>query len=152
MAEIKKEENKAASFLDLLKGNIAEKTAQLQLTEAKLQTELLKSQNATLLQLLANSTAIYKLNRLTPGFITMAFTVTTTSQLIYTATEDRIVTLAHPAISTEPAGMLFFGANEVTTTSGYPLIAGDVYPFFIEKDTQIWAVSDSSAILHLLVN
>jgi len=120
--------------------------------EGKIFIDLLKEQNALLMSLLRNSTAIYKLNRLTPGFITMSFTVTATSQLIYTADQDRVVTLAHPAVAGEPNGLLYFGANGVTTVSGYPLIAGDVYPYFIEKNTEIWAVSDTSATLHLMIN
>ena len=134
-----------STLLERLTGKIDENTD-------KLFIDLLKEQNATLRQLLGNSTAIYKLNRLTPGFITMSFTVNTVSQRIYTADQDRVITLAHPTVAGEPAGLLYFGAAGVTTTSGYPLIAGDVYPYFIEKNTEIWAVSDASAILHLMIN
>jgi len=114
--------------------------------------DLLKEQNTILAQLLSNSTAIYKLNRITPGFVTLTATVGTTSQLIYTADQDRVITLAHPTVAGEAAGLLYFGAEGVSTTSGYPLIAGDVYPFFVEKHTSIYAVSNTSAVLHLLIN
>ena len=133
------------SLLEKLTGKIENNAQQMILVE-------LTKQNATLKQLLHNSNAIYKLNRLTPGFITLAFTVTATSQLIYTADKDRVITIAHPAVAGEAGGILYFGADGVTTTSGYPLIAGDVYPFFVEKHTSIWAVSDTTAILHLIIS
>lgn len=133
------------SLLDKLTGTIDINYQQLIITQ-------LTKQNETLTKLLHNSNAIYKLNRLTPGFITLAFTVTAVSQLIYTADKDRVITIAHPAVAGEGAGILYFGADGVTTTSGYPLIAGDVYPYFVEKHTSIWAVSDTTAVLHLIVN
>jgi hypothetical protein len=133
------------SLLEKLTGKIENNAQQMILVE-------LTKQNATLKQLLHNSNAIYKLNRLTPGFITLTFTVTATSQLIYIADKDRVITMAHPSVAGEAAGLLYFGSDGVTTTSGYPLIAGDIYSYFIEKHTSIWAVSDTSAVLHLIIN
>lgn len=143
------------TLLDKIKKNIADsKKAEQDIAKDSTQEVIMNSlleQNVILKQLLKNSNAIYNINRLTNSFITLSFDLTTTSQKVYVADKDRSITLLHAGLATEGAGDLLWGASGVSLQSGYPLIVGDVYTFFIERHTEIYALSSTTATLHILV-
>jgi hypothetical protein len=70
---------------------------------------------------------------------------------LFTASVGYILKSPLPGSGLSGARTIYIGSNNgIATTSGYPLIEGKTWAFFMEENSELWAVSEVATTLNIL--
>lgn len=95
-----------------------------------------------------------QLDILSKTYYTKQFTITTSPVLVFKANDkDYLIMISQPLLTGEGAGNIYWGkGSQIASSTGYGLAPGFPQRFFVERDVEIWAVSNDTATLHMIIS
>lgn len=137
--------------LEAVVQKITEKQTQSIFQKLDRLVEIANLNKLLLSQILYNSDIIRTLNTLSSSFIPLTITVTTVPIRLFRADWDRAIIISRPGLVADGTGQLFIGSsNGVSTTSGFPVVSTFPLEFYILRNTEVWGISDTSIVCHIL--